>query len=198
MFLEGITNPDYQSTVELCQAHKYDLHECTMQVRAKDRRLEREEVVQRGTKTSVRRSYHHEDSQDKDEKHDRSDKTSINIKQYKTEFGYYSIPSEIWSNLVDSQNTKIKQFNSNLRKRRRASEHRTDDETTISPLRTVHIGTSLDSVINQSNELQKIVIFEGKERDQEKELQEVEEDTQEIINRRGILRFNMNPKETNN
>ena len=47
MFLEIIHNPDYQNTVELCQAHKYDIHECIMQVRAKERRLEQEEAIQR-------------------------------------------------------------------------------------------------------------------------------------------------------
>ena len=108
MFLENITNPDYQSTVELCQAHKYDLHECIMQVRAKERRLEREESVQRRSKISVRRNYNQEDSSIKDENHDGSDGILKDIEKYRTELGYYSIPSEVWRNLSDTQKTKIK------------------------------------------------------------------------------------------
>ena len=55
IFLENIHNPDYQNTVELCQAHKYDIHECIMQIRAKERRLEREEAAHRRARIQVRR-----------------------------------------------------------------------------------------------------------------------------------------------
>ena len=198
MFLENITNPDYQSTVELCLSHKYDLHECIMQIRAKERRLEREEAVQRRAKISVRRNHHHEQPQEMETERDKNNETEIDIEKYKTELGYYSIPSEIWRNLKDAQKTKIKQSNSNLRKRRRASEHHKNEETTISPRRIGHLGRNVESASEHPNKRQKMVNFDEEESNHENESQEVEEDTQEISNRRAILRFKTKPKETGN
>ena len=198
MFLEIITNPDYQSTVELCQVHKYDLHDCIMQVRAKERRLEREESLQRRSKISVRRSYNQEYSSIKDENNDEKEKPQEDIEKYKTELGYYSIPSEVWRYLSESQKTKIKQFNSNLRKRRRAIEPQKVDETNISTRRVGHSEKELESAQDHPNKRQKTVEFNDNGIENEEEPQAVDEDTQDIINRRGILRFNTKPKQSSN
>ena len=98
------------------QAHKYDIHECIMQVMAKERRLEREEAIHRRARIQVR-SFQNEGI-------DREDQNSINIEdqidisKHKTNLGYYSIPSEVWNTLSKNNKNRIKQFNPNLRKKR--------------------------------------------------------------------------------
>ena len=196
MFLENILNPDYQNTVELCQAHKYDIHECIMQIRAKERRLEREEAVQRRSKIVVRRNIHEEKSDMNNETTNHHDTNPQEvIEQHKTDLGYYSIPNEVWKTLSNSTKSRVKQFNSNLRKRRRSNDRDEKVESTISPRRTGHVGPT--SVANTAKR-QKTVTFEDKEENDTDVPQENGEDTQEISNRRGILRFNVKASQHNN
>ena len=138
MFLENIINPEYQNTVELCQAHKYDIHECIMQVRAKERRLEREDAVQRRTKISVRRNIQ-EDHQMVERHVKTNAEEEMNMDKFKTELGYYSIPNEVWKKLSESEKTEVKQFNSSLRKKRKSSDQQNNNDRAISPRRN---GTS--------------------------------------------------------
>ena len=196
MFLENILNPDYQNTVELCQAHKYDIHECIMQIRAKERRLEREEAVQRRSKIVVRRNIHEEKSDMNNETTNHHDTNPQEvIEQHKTDLGYYSIPNEVWKTLSNSTKSRVKQFNSNLRKRRRSNDRDEKVESTISPRRTGHVAPT--SVANIAKR-QKTVTFEDKEENDTDVPQENGEDTQEISNRRGILRFNVKASQHNN
>ena len=191
MFLENIINPDYQSTVELCQAHKYDIHECIMQVRAKERRLEREDAVHRRTKISVRRN-NQEDFQS-NKKQIKIKGEELDMEKFKTELGYYSVPNETCKVLNESQRTKVKQFNSALRKKRKLIDQTDTAERSISPRRSGHTSTSTSGNMNPSKR-RKMVSFQEDETEDEEEPQENGEDTQEISNRRGILRFNVKPR----
>jgi len=93
LFLEKITDPDYQNTVELCQAYKYDIHECIMQVSSKEQRLEREQEGQRRKVITVRKNTGI--SQIIEEKKSEEVDNIVDINNYKTDLGYYSIPKEV-------------------------------------------------------------------------------------------------------
>jgi len=191
LFLEKITDPDYQTTVEMCQAHKYDIQECIMQVRSKERRLEREQEGQKKKTITVRKSSGI--SQIIEEKKSEESNHMIDISDFKTELGYYSIPKEVWTSLSNQDKTKIKEMNMTLRKKRKATDQGNKGTSpSISNRRNAHVNTDEENTQREEpNKRQRVVHFEDEEQTMNGPNQDEGENTQEINNRRGILRFNL-------
>ena len=193
LFLEKITDPDYQTTVEMCQAHKYDLHECIMHVRSKERRLERELEGQRRKTITVRKSSGIPTIVE--EKKEEEMQETIDIGKFKTELGYYSIPKDVWMTLSNQDKSKIKEMNMSLRKKRKNMEQspRVSSQA-ISTRRNAHSSQNDEYQVKESdNKRQKVVHFEDENHVPEDKDQNEGEDTQEINHRRGVLRFNLKP-----
>ena len=192
MFLENIHNPDYQSTVELCLAHKYDIHECIMQVRAKERRLEREEAAHKRARIQVRRFQNNSGERDHQELMKIED---IDISKHKTNLGYYSVPSEVWNSLSEQNKTHIKQFNSNLRKKRKSWENQPKEQSTISTRRNIQ--ASINDEYDPPSKKQKTITFNDEDDKDGNEVSESRDEIQELNNRRGILKFNIKSSSKN-
>ena len=110
MFLSQITDPDYESTREICIENKYKIDECIERIRAKERRISRARSKGKTKVLSVRRT---DTTQDDDE---------IDPEKYINQNGYYSFPKHKWNQLDDSTRSKVKKFNSELRKKRKELE----------------------------------------------------------------------------
>ena len=110
MFLSQITDPDYESTREICIENKYKIDECIERIRAKERRISR--ARSRG-KTKVLNVRRFDSTQDNEE---------IDPERYINQNGYYSFPKQKWNQLDDSTRAKVKKFNSELRKKRKELE----------------------------------------------------------------------------
>lgn len=121
IFLEKITDPDYEHVVELCLAQNSTIEECIQQVRSKERRLDRNNSRARRKPLSLRRTTGSEEM---------DTATSLieeDGTEYLTDNGYYSIPRHVWSKLNDAEKSKIKAHNSSLRKKRKKMD-RPDDQ----------------------------------------------------------------------
>ena len=192
MFLENIHNPDYQNTVELCLAHNYDIHECIMQVHAKGRRLEREEAAHRRARIQVRRFQNNSVERDHQESMKIED---IDISKHKTNLGYYSVPSEVWNSLSEENKTQIKQFNSNLRKKRKSLENQPKEQPTISTRRNIQ--ASINDECGPPSKKQKTITFNDEGGKDDNEASKSRDEVQELNNRRGILKFNIKSSNKN-
>ena len=109
IFLSQITDPDSASTVEHCLENKLNISECIERIRSKERRLDRSRSVKRKVPIIIRRQKNTTDSREEDQK-------VIKLDDYKTERGYFSVPSEIWFHLSDEDKSFVKSFNGKLRK----------------------------------------------------------------------------------
>ena len=109
IFLKQITDPDYHSTVEACHMNKYDIDTCIEQIRAKERRLDRDRSISRRTPMVVRR-------QVEVEKPEQKETETITLSHYKNDSGFYAIPNEKWQLLSQDDRSFVKSFNGKLRK----------------------------------------------------------------------------------
>lgn len=100
IFLEKITDPDYEHVVELCLAQNSTIKECIQQVRSKERRLDRNSSKPRRKPLSIRRTVGVEDE------HKGKDNLGEEISEYITDNGYCSIPGNIWNKLDDDEKGK--------------------------------------------------------------------------------------------
>jgi hypothetical protein len=178
IFLTQITDPDYASTVELCIENKLNIEECIERIRAKERRLGREQSSKRKGIISVRRGQI-ESKNDTDQNHE------IDLEKYKTDKGFYSIPNEIWNKLSKDDQTSIKKINGkHRRKRERSDAEPPSQPNVITPRRTG--GT--DGKLNKK--LKTVRIAEDDNEDMnENGTEEEDHEANTITNRRDVLRF---------
>jgi len=134
IFLAQITDPDYAMTVEHCVENKLDIREFIDHIRAKERRLDRSRSSNRKEPLIIRR-------QAIPELGDEIPKV-VKLEDYKTEKGYYSIPSLIWFDLPEKDQSYVKSHNGKLRGERteqyqsRENNSRKRPRPNISPRRT--------------------------------------------------------------
>ena len=108
MFLSQISDPDYTATAELCILDKLHLEDCIQRIRGKERRLARERVEKRRGGLQVRKTRHFDYQKDE----------MINLDNYRTDKGFYSVPSNIWTKLTKQDRELIKRENGKIRKQR--------------------------------------------------------------------------------
>lgn len=150
IFLNQITDPDYRDTVEACHINKYGISKCIEQVRAKERRLERERGARRRTPMVLRRTEtKREVSED-----EKFEDDAIVLKNYINESGYYSVPREKWQLLSDSDRSYVKSYNGKLRKSFQKSNKSNDNikynQRQVNTRRTVANEKTADEDINPS------------------------------------------------
>ena len=164
-----------------------------MQVRSKGQRLEREQEGQRKKTITVQKNTGI--SQIIKEKKSEEVDNMIDINNYKTDLGYYSIPKEIWNTLNNQDKNKIKEINMALRKKRKTMDQNNNQRNvhSISTRRNAHSTTQIEDnkCEEPENERQRVVHFEEEESKETDIDQNEGKDTQEICNRRGILCFNL-------
>ena len=139
IFLSQISDPDYETTRELCIENKYKITECIERVRSKERRLVRDRDVSRKKSISIRRTDTNVIDNNADD----------DFSNYKNDQGYYSIPRDIWNQLDESSQNEIKKFNGDLRKKRRRSRGNSSNsptpDSTITQRRTTGTNQSDDN-----------------------------------------------------
>ena len=181
IFLEKITDPDYENVVELCLAQDSSVEECIQQVRAKERRLDRNNAKFRRQPLSLRRNtteYEPSYSTDK--------VLGERGSEYLTDNGYYSVPNKIWMTLTEEQKSKVKTHNSSMRKKRRRSDEK--DTKSYSPRRTSN--PNHDRMESEPEKQRTVKILDD-ERDPHDEHEE-DEDKETMTSRRNeILKFNL-------
>ena len=188
IFLDQITDPDYNSTKSFCIENKKKLIECIERVRSCERRLTRENASGGKKVLRMRRV-----SKQDDEIHNKNDST-IDIENFKTEKGYYSIPNELWRDIDDSDKEKIKNFNGKLRRSRKADQTNVDGEFDEGKSFTQR---RCDTKSNTQNKKLRTVEIrdnpeiptEGNEEHEERD--DVDKDDS-VTPRREILRFQLN------
>ena len=162
IFLDQITNPDYETTKELCIENKYKVTECMNRIRAKERRLMRDQLVTRKKSISIRRI----------EKTRENDEDQIDIRGYINNQGYYSIPRETWNQLDKKSKEEVKKFNGDLRKRRRNSNNnnnrsRTNPDRSVTNRRTE--STNSEPLYSLPNKKRRLVQFKDEVSNDEEE-----------------------------
>ena len=100
-------------TVETCLDSRLSLQQCIERIRAKERRLFRNKALTRKSNVSIRRNVIN-DSEKKTQE--------IDLNDYKTEKGFFSIPTNIWVNLSNKDREYIKKENGQHRKKREDSK----------------------------------------------------------------------------
>ena len=113
IFLSQIRDPDYHMTVETCLDSRLSLQQCIERTRAKERRLLRNKALTRKSNVSIRRNVIN-DSEKKTQE--------IDLNDYKTEKGFFSVPTNIWVNLSNKDREYIKKENGRHRKKREDSK----------------------------------------------------------------------------
>lgn len=187
LFLEKITDPDYENVVELCMAQELDLEKCIYQIRSKERRLDRDRSNSRKKGIIVRRN---EQEQIPDMTHEKEDMfPSI---EYLTDAGYYSIPGHVWSTMNAKEQSKVKQHNSTLRKKRKALENNSNtrqfDKTRDITTRRNPIPDHNDSQAKR----RRTVEIKDDEVQSHTGVISPEDEPKSLSTRRGILQFQVN------
>ena len=113
IFLDQITDSDYEQTIGYCLEGRLPLEECIERIRAKERRLTRERQHRKRSALTVRRT---------GRELDKSQENEIDLKEYVTERGFYSVPSDIWNKLSENDKKFVREFNGKLRKRREEND----------------------------------------------------------------------------
>ena len=111
IFLTQISDPDYNETKSLCIENRHPLEVCIQRIRSRERRITREKGSRKKIEISVRRETNENSSQS----------GVVDIKDHLTEFGYYSIPNEVWGELSNDDKSYIKKFNEKVRSKYRNS-----------------------------------------------------------------------------
>ena len=195
IFLDQIEDPDYNSTKTICVENRLDLKECIMRMRACERRLLRNKSKSRKRVLTVRRNL----LNDTQEYHNAQDGT-VDISKYKTELGYYSIPTEIWDQLDSKGKEFVRSSNGNLRKSRRKNITQEDsilkNQTTSATesnnkVRRTPSSTNSEGNPDRAEKKQKTVQFHGDKPESETKEDDNPNPTSEINNRREILSFSV-------
>ena len=196
IFLDQIDDPDYESTKELCIESRLNLQQCIERIRSKERRIGRFRSREKKKVVNIRRMRENVTPQD----------NTIDISKHKNERGYYSLPSNIWRQLSDEDQEKLKSFNGDLR-RKRKREYATAENTSTQPdakivqrrvpTESSQAGKDIES---ERQKRQRTVQFRDdreandespkNERDANPQSDEVETPT--IQNRRDVLTFQIN------
>ena len=191
IFLSQITDPDYENTRELCIENKYDITECIDRIRSKERRLGRGNPREKVKSLSIRRNMNIEDE----------NQERIDIKKYKNERGYYSIPSDIWSNLTPDDQETVRWYNGSLRNsRKELGNHKSPDEKSIMQRRTSGKITNDDKEDRNPSPPKKMRMVQFRESDSDpSEDENMNQDDSNkndtaISDSRGILAFNVRDK----
>ena len=184
IFLTQITDPDYELTVEHCIENKLDINECIERIRAKERRLERERGSRRKLNVSIRR---------RPTEVNRSGQESIELKDYKTEKGFFSIPSDIWFDLSEEDKSYVKAFNGKRRREREENDPNEHSTGNRKMGRTSQNSVEKTKDKDETTTQAKQVSFRETSDDHEKTTgtdEKIKTDTNaRIIQRRGALQF---------
>jgi len=190
IFLKQITDPDYQSTVEVCHINKYDINTCIEQVRAKERRLGRERSLSRRNSVVVRRQnegpVNHDDPQE-----------NIDLEKCKNESGFYAIPREKWQLLSNSDRSFVKSFNGKLR-RELEQRNKADERRVVNSRRSnVNIQNN-DEAVPPPPKKQRTVTFKNETQSEGQASHGVHDsnsgDKTEVNNKRTVLGFTVKSK----
>ena len=181
IFLKQITDPDYRSTVEACHMNKYDLNACIEQVRAKERRLGRDRGSSRKAAVLVRRQGRVSDSDD-------SHNEEINLRDHKNDDGFYSIPSEKWQLLSDSDKEFVKSYNGKLRKELERKRSNTTRRSGTSS------STERAGEESPTKKLKTVTFTEAENDAADQTQQKTSDDNKVISVKRGVLGFTVKDK----
>ena len=181
LFLEKITTPDYENVVELCLAQDATIEDYIQQVRAKERRLDRNNSNLRRKPLSIRRNNTSEQTLNGED--DPGDTKS----EFLTDKGYYSVPSHVWKKLSETEKTEVKSHNSTLQKKRRRSDDINDNVITT---RRVPQSSMNNHISDPPEKKQRTVKILDNEDDNQDD-QETEQDGETEVNfrRNGIMKF---------
>ena len=86
-------------TVETCLDSRFSLQQCIERIRAKERRILRNKALIRKSNISIRRNMTTDSERESQE---------IDLNDYKTEKGFFSIPTNIWVKLNNKDREYIK------------------------------------------------------------------------------------------
>ena len=124
---------------------------------------------------------------------DREKLDEIKIEDYKTVKGYYSIPNDLWNQLDQSSQDKIKNFNGKLRKTRKSMERATNDEKAITQRRgevVIEIPLKRTRTVEIRDEINNSQPTEEKDADESRK--ETDSIGPPITNCREVIRFQVN------
>ena len=113
IFLKQISDPDYENTKEYFIENIYQISECIKRIRAKERRLGRNNPSTKRNSLSIRKSKSSDGTND-----------SNDMEKNKNDNGYYSVPKDIWYSLDENTQEMVKRFNGELRNTRKKSRER--------------------------------------------------------------------------
>ncbi len=184
LFLEKITDPDYENKVELCLAQDSTIEECIQQVRAKERRLDRDNSKLRRKPLPIRRNNASEQLPTDE------DDPSVKKSEFLTDKGYYSVPSHVWKKLTETEKSEVKTYNSNLRKKRRNTVDTNDNGNT-----TRRVPQSLvnnDNPVPAQKRQRTVKILDDEDDDDhDDQVIDQNEEKESTFRRNGIMKFNM-------
>ena len=185
IFLSQITDSDYELTVEHCIENKLDIQECIERVRAKERRLDRERGARRKGLVSIRRQ---------ENRNNQKRSGTVRLEDYKTEKGFYSIPSDVWFEMTYDDQSYVKSFNGKRRREREMDDEENErgDKKRINRRNNATSGS--DQGANPKVGSDKEVRFkdDGTEpatKDSGNDSKESQDGLERVIQRRGALRF---------
>ena len=98
-------------TVSYCQEGRLPIEECIERIRAKERRLSRERYHKKSASIKLRRTTGYEQVQP-------NLVTEIDLSEYITERGFYSVPPDVFKGLSQGDMNHVESFNKKLRKKR--------------------------------------------------------------------------------
>ena len=181
LFLEKITDPDYENVVELCLAQDSTIEDCIQQVRAKERRLDRSNSKLRRKPLTIRRNVaSDQDLTGEDEPIDKKE-------EFLTDKGYYSIPSHIWKKLTETEKTEVKSHNSALRKRRRRTD--VGNDNSITTRRFPQSSMNTDHMEPPEKKQRTVKILEDEKEDQDDQETDLDDQKEIKFRRNGIMKF---------
>jgi len=179
MFLTQITDPDYESTKELCIENRLPIKECIERIRSKERRITRDKGSRNRPEITSRRDRHEQNT---------VQSLPSSMDKFITENGYYSIPEASWENMTKDQMSYVKKFNLGIRRKRGRSYNNRSDREGISN-RRIQNEHDEEKSYEPSPKKFKTVQFMDENHQSQDQSNECRSDTESRTTRRDILTF---------
>ena len=189
IFLTQITDPDYEMTVEHCLENRVDIKTCIERIRAKERRIDRIRGAKRNNTVVIRRQNTPNQNEDMDK--------PIKLEDYKTEKGFFSVPSNVWFGLSDDDKAYVRSYNKKRRREREDSDANEDTPTAKrrNTIRTRRNSTDDSQASDKIAGSRKTKAVEFRDVEDDAERDDIEEkdpnktENKRVVQRRGTLRF---------
>ena len=183
IFLSQISDPDYAQTAESCIENKLNINECIERIRGKERRISREKSQSRRGNLSIRRANMTEDKEEMN--------SEMNLEDYKTEKGFYSVPNHVWGQISREDREMIKTMNGRIRKQRERQPVKEGEKKLVTRRFKNQDFVDTNEMEPPQKKLRTVTFRNEEYKEKENEEAEVTEaeEGKTISNRRDVLRF---------